>query len=611
MTSFKKLYKQGASLLCLSGAAVLVLAACSDFSDYNEARTDAAATGNQTLWENIRQNSQLSDFAALVQKAGFDDELNQSHYYTVWAPLNGTFDPSELQQLGNEALLKQFVQNHIADYGHNATGELNERVHMLNGKSYNFVGQGTYTFDNVPVATANQPSSNGVMHLMSGAAVYYPNLYDFVTDDQMSAGKNIDSLRAYFQKYEYSYLDENASVVGPIVDGVQTYIDSVMVTENIMSRNLNAMLEKEDSSYIFLMPTNEVWKKSYDRIKNYYKYISNTAAQSITDQGVGSEPLTYTVDDVAYLQDSITKLSMVSQLIFSNNDGYNQWVEGTPSYLGSDTLRTTTSNKLSNPRDILNPAFEHERLTMSNGQARVLDSIAIHPWEWYAPERSFSARTNLARVATGNTHMMNVTLRGFDGYEFAKNGSLRYVWAEPNGGYSKPEMTIYLPNILSTTYDLYCVFVPEAFDMTNATNLPNRVNFVLNYCDETGALKEYTFLNDSEENLTAFSEYLETVRANNPSLPAVADNNTNRTTFRGFSNDPLKVDTVYFGRFTFPVSYAGLGTNSAQICPNIKITSPMSVFNRTLLAAFSRDIRVAAIIAKPVELVEFEESNKQ
>ena len=69
MTSFKKLYKQGASLLCLSGAAVLVLAACSDFSDYNEVRTDAAATGNQTLWENIRQNSQLSDFAALVQKA--------------------------------------------------------------------------------------------------------------------------------------------------------------------------------------------------------------------------------------------------------------------------------------------------------------------------------------------------------------------------------------------------------------------------------------------------------------------------------------------------------------------------------------------------------------
>jgi hypothetical protein len=90
----------------------------------------------------------------------------------------------------------------------------------------------------------------------------------------------------------------------------------------------------------------------------------------------------------------------------------------------------------------------------------------------------------------------------------------------------------------------------------------------------------------------------------------VPDNATNRTTIRGFSNDPMKVDTVYIGRFTFPISYYGLGTNSAKICPNIKISSPMSVFNKTLMAGFSRDLRIAAIIAKPLEYVNFEESNK-
>jgi len=598
--------------MTMMAAGLLTATSCTEFSDYNEARTDVVATGNQTLWDNIRQNAQLSEFAALIQKAGFDDELSQSHYYTVWAPLNGTFDTSTLQQLGNQALLKQFVQNHIADYGHNATGQLNERVHMLNGKSYDFVGNNTYQFADVQISTANQPSSNGVMHLMQGATVYYPNLYDFVTDDQLSAGKGIDSLRAYFKKYEFTYLDEKASVVGPIVNGVQTYIDSVMITENILSRNLNASLEQEDSSYTFLMPTNDVWNKSYDRIKNYFKYISNTAAQSISDQGIAKDPLVYAVDDVAYLQDSITKRAIVHNLVFSNNDGYNQWVEGTPSYLGSDTLRSTTRTKLSNPKEILNPAFLHDKVTMSNGFARVLDSIAIYPWESYVEEQSYNTRSNLARVATGNTHNLNVTFQGFEDYEFAKNGSLRYVWAEPNGGYSKPEMDIYLPNILSTTYDFYCVFVPEMFDKSGSeAYLPNRVNFSLSYCDETGALKEYTFLDESEENIAAFSAYLDSVRAKNEKLPAVADNNTNRNTFRGFSNNPLKVDTVYFGRFTFPVSYYGLGTNSAMICPNIKITSPMSVFNKTLLAAFSRDLRVAAIIAKPVELVEFEESNKQ
>ena len=210
---------------CLVGCGCAVAISCTEFSDYNEARTDAQASGNQTLWENIRQNSQLSEFAALIQKSGFDKELSQTQYYTVWAPLNNTFDVASLQKLDNNALLQQFVYNHVAAYGHNASGALNERVHMLNGKSYDFTGTGSYTFGGVNISQANQPSNNGVMHIMNGATVYHPNLYDFLTDNQLSAGKGIDSLRSYFQKYEYAYLDENASVIGPIVDGVQTYID--------------------------------------------------------------------------------------------------------------------------------------------------------------------------------------------------------------------------------------------------------------------------------------------------------------------------------------------------------------------------------------------------
>ena len=216
-------------------AAGLLAASCTDYSDYNEVKGDPAVSGNLTLWENIRQNAQLSDFASLVQKAGFDDELSQSHYYTVWAPLNGTFDASACMQLDDASLLRQFVLNHIADFGHHATGQVNERVRMLNGKSYSFVGSGTYTFDERVVSQPNQPSSNGVMHVMDGAAVYLPNLYDFVTDSMVSAGKGIDSLRSYFKRYEQTYLDENASVVGPIVNGVQTYIDSVMVTYNTLT----------------------------------------------------------------------------------------------------------------------------------------------------------------------------------------------------------------------------------------------------------------------------------------------------------------------------------------------------------------------------------------
>lgn len=598
------------------------LTACTDFDDYNETRTDALASGNLTLWENIQQNSQLSDFAALVKKAGFDDELSQSHYYTVWAPLNGTYDAAALQQLGDQALLRQFVLNHVADYGHNATGNISERIHMLNGKSYNFTGQASYTFDNVEVSQPNLPSINGVMHMLNGAAAYYPNLYDFITDEQLSAGKNIDSLRNHFKRYELTYLDVDASVVGPIVNGVQTYIDSVMITHNLLNDMLDAQLEQEDSSYTFLMPTNSMWNKGYERIKSYYNFIPTTASQAFVEVNrtvsISNTPNTYVIDDVNYLTDSLTKRAMLQNLVFSNNDGYNKWVEGDATYLGSDTIRTTNRSKLSNPREILASSFQVEKVPMSNGYARLMDSIAIYPWESYAPEHSYGAVQNVARVATGNSHNINVSFvgTGWDKYEYAKNGSLRYLWAEPNGGYSKPEIDLYMNNILSTTYDFYCVFVPQRFDQTVNSSLPNRVNFSINYCDETGALKEYTFLNETEENKEWFrnyTNYVDTAVVGNKwaNKDVIADNASNRSTIYGYSNNPNKVDTVYIGRFTFPVSYAGLSTNATPICPNIKITQPMSVFNRTLMAAFSRDLRVAAVLAKPVELVEFEESNKQ
>jgi hypothetical protein len=40
-------------------AGMLTAASCSDFKDYNEAPKDALPAGNQTLWQNIQQNSEL------------------------------------------------------------------------------------------------------------------------------------------------------------------------------------------------------------------------------------------------------------------------------------------------------------------------------------------------------------------------------------------------------------------------------------------------------------------------------------------------------------------------------------------------------------------------
>ena len=570
------------------------LFSCSDFDDYNKEVSDATATGNLTLWENIQQNTQLSDFKELVSRAGFDDKLNTSHYYTVWAPVNGSYDAAVLRKLGNEALLKQFVLNHVADYGHNASGTINERVHTLNGKSYDFTGSTTYTFDDIAVSQANLPSNNGVMHLLDGMAQYYANMYEYVTDSSLSVGKGIDSLIHHFKRYEVIRLDEQNSVVGPIVDGVQTYIDSVLIVENVLlgRDGLRAELDEEDSTYTMLLPTNKAWVNTYNRIRPYYNYLPTTKAQGYITQNNKTERTgLVSVDiDAEQMKDSLTKRMLTQNLVFSNNNGYNQWLNGNahPAY-GSDTLFTTTRNKLSNPKDILGQA--KEKVKMSNGIGYLTDSLAIYSWESYAPEITVWPRmaNSRAHVVNGNGHSVHViNPAAWTGELFQQNPY--YYWLEPTGPYAIPELRLYLDNVLSATYELYCVFYPNIVTTdSSVVRQPNRVSFTLSYCDADGSMKDYVFENQNADSVASFKERF-------PSAAEKPDY------YNAYENDPTKVDTLHIGQFTFPVCYYGLSTDNDRISPNLKITTPFNAFDRELMAAYARDLRIVAIILKPVEM---------
>ena len=103
-------------MMKLLGAAFFVLhssffISCSDWDDHYEADNSILSSQQATLWENIRSNGNLSEFASLLQKAGYDEVLNASQTYTIWAPANGSFDYNVLNGYSKERLQKEFVQN--------------------------------------------------------------------------------------------------------------------------------------------------------------------------------------------------------------------------------------------------------------------------------------------------------------------------------------------------------------------------------------------------------------------------------------------------------------------------------------------------------------------
>lgn len=570
--------------MMLAAGGLITAASCSDFDDYNTAWEDSSnPAADLTLWENITSDSNLSTFAELVQKAGFDDELAESHYYTVWAPQNSALVGSEYLTADSATLITKFIQSHIADYSHVATGEWDEDVIMLNTKVFDFVGAGTYTLDGVDV-TAEQASVNGMLYTLDGLATYRPNVYQYIYECE-----DADSVAKFFQKYEYSVLDEENSVEGPMVDGKPTYVDSVMDTYNSILNSMRAKVESEDSSYSMLLPTNKAWISQYEKISSYLNYLATTTVQdlsSTTETTLSKIPTTSVTIDNEFYQDSLTKMKLVNPLVFNNNTWYNKWtVDDSAEY--SDTIYTTTGKKFSNPREILAQTISKEQ--MSNGWTYVVDSLAFQTWEYLAGENDIYPSSDYqARIIGGTSYSYTVDYSGSEelldsiGFDPSEQGSkLRYVIIQPSGSYSKPELDIFLPNVYSTTYSFYCVFVPN-LDGYTTDQMPNRVNFALNYCKANGSVADWLFSSDGAENPASSKQ-------------------------QPFENDYTKLDTIYLGDFTFPVAYEGIGDD---YMPNLKITSPFSVFTGYGKTR-TRDLRIAAIIMRPVDYVEYLEETNQ
>lgn len=563
-------------------AGMLSATSCTDFDDYNEARHDANPSADQTLWANISSDSNLTHFASLLKKAGYDKVLNSANSYTVWAPVDGALDLAQYENMDSAQLVLEFVKNHVANYNYVVSGTWDEpkRIRMQNDKAFDFVSNGTCTFDGINVVAKNLMGSNGVLHKIEGVAKYFPSLSAFLSDTTKSHAAGVDSLSAYYRKYNISYLDEDRSVVGPIVDGKQTYIDSVMVVYNSLADRLRARVSNEDSTYVFFMPTNQVWNKELEKAKKYYAFKEKIPYQAVDNAGNLTDQI-MTVSKLNYLRDSLAHEDLVEMLTFSANNGYNKGlIDGQV----GDTLQSTSRLKYSDPKNLLNQVVaKHE---MSNGYAYVIDSMAFHPWDTYSREMTVEAGIGtVLKVSLGSGSRTSKTYTN----DRRDSRTYRFYYVQPSGT-SSPVLDMQLPNVKSDTYNIYAVFAPGYTATSTALDtLPNMYKFTLHY-SQTGNnvtnTSTWRFSSDGVENPSSETKQ----------QAFIIDNSyAHRTDATGM----LLADTVLIGKMTFPVSYYGTGVG-----PNLQVKVPyMTKANRE---KYSREIRLISVILRPVVKDEYE-----
>lgn len=493
----------------------LAFGSCTDVWNSHYDMDNQKQIADKTLWEEIASRPELQGFADCLKQYGYDEVLDGDQIYTIFAP-QGTIDVAGLTE---NKVKEEVLNNHIARFTHSANGAtVDKDVMMLNEKLINFTKVGDdYTFGDATLTGMNIIAKNGVLHIISEQVPFFFNVWEYLTTDSAFSG-----ISKYMYSFDEKELDEESSVEGPIVNGLQTYVDSVVVTYNMLHYMLGE-LNNEDSTYTMILPTNKAWNAAYARIAPYYTYHKK---HEFRDS----------------LQEYYTKLGIVKDLIFSHT------MQGDM----QDSLLSTSGNVFYNPFDYLLTGYSsyEEGVVCSNGKVFVTDSLYHNPWDsWHSRLKIEGERVNGHAVKESTTIEYRRNLKSTDSL-YTKVSGREYLELVPKQSSSATEIDFNIWNTLAATYDIKVVFLPQQMATDRSIGIkPNHLAVSLSYLDDQGRTKK-TNLAVAKDSLLV---------------------------------DPYKIDTVHVGTFTFPVSTYGEEKSSITLNVKSAASSRDKTKSRTML----------------------------
>lgn len=412
--------------------ALLMTAACTKEWDdhYDEKSFDLP---NKTVTGYLRENPELSTFYNMLEITGYDSILDASQSYTVWAPRNNALNGLEMN---NTELVTKTVRNHIARSRITTSGIDNSFIRMLNSKYVSFAkDQSGYTFGDNYISEANQPTKNGLVHVLDGYAPYVYNLWEYIGETN-----RLDSLREYLYGQSQIVFDaENSIEIGTNENG-QVIYDSAFVISNPVLDRLGA-IDAEDSTYTAIMPDNNAWNEAYSRIERYYNFPNDAG---------GVER-----------QKDMTRFTVVQDMLYRGR------ISEPEQY---DSLTSTYGNVFHSPGELFK-GLDFESL--SNGLAYVAGQMPFPDTTSWFKEIKVEAESSFGRSNSGG----NIFTRSSFGTAYTASDNY-YILVDPTT--TSPAVEFSIPNTLSAKYNIYCVFVPAK--IVNPNNLtPTKAKFQLTY----------------------------------------------------------------------------------------------------------------------------------
>lgn len=610
--------KHGMSMAVAILSALFINTACTDDWDdhYKDNGTNA---GKTSILDKIREDSDLDDFCEvldsmnIVDKYGnlvnFADSLfNQSRVYTLWAPIDGTFEKEQWLQMlvadengkkpDRDKVLARFVGSHVADYLKVASDTLQEDnfVLLINQKMVPFVGGQdstlTYTFDGLEITEKNIRVSNGIIHKVGGSVGYSLNIWEYIED-----AVNADSVAQFLYSFNKSEFNPNLSIEGPTVAGDKTYVDSVFTNSNQWLKLYGDKTEagfgdisKEDSSYLVFVPSNNVWNEMIPEIEKLFKiHTPKTSKISETDYATAKAA-----------NDSLCRYyarkSLLNHIVFSNNDQPTPGVGHVTQQTVRDSLLSTYTGgkrRLFAKADLMTGVIDSVQL--SNGTFYLKDNFNFSPFYlWHdtikveAENSSYQGKTygggNSGFTKSGKEtgHVTKIVSK-YDLHQSIdsanRENNLIYVELEGLSKSSNQSMTWTIPEVLSGSYYVGVVVVPAHV-----------------------ASKDTTAHTLSKPNLLDL-----TLSANEGKEGSDGKPKAKFADATGLSNDPTGIDTVWISekndptvrrKIKFPCCEYGLSKDMFTVTLEVKNAVKRQ---ESWDAIYDRKLRVDLVILEPVE----------
>ncbi len=420
---------------------------------------------DKTLYEVIVGDPDLTDFVEVVNACGAhcaDSLFNQSRVYTVWAPVNGTFNKDSIiaetvaDSTGNsnrDLVLRSFVEAHVANHLVAANGTLDDdnTVLLLNNKNAIFAGdyKNGYTFSGVSLDpnNTNIRMKNGLLHKIVSPSEYKYSIWEYMKiahDDTWS----IDSVAQYLYSYNVTEFNEGQSIAGPIVNGEQTYIDSVFTTSNDWLDPWRGVgnINNEDSTYIVYVPTDELWEKMVKKAEAHYNYDFSFANMTEATKIERDSLRRYNarLNNLKYMTYSVNEQKHVA-----SSDS------AMPAYRGGKRALFAKADLEKNV------VFEKE---LSNGIFKVVNAMPYKPTDLWHDTISLEGENQ----AMWNYTELPEEIEVLTAYKSQLNKDSMLLGAEVSGGayfsYTKEAANtakFKIPKVLSAKYHVAIIFVPK------------------------------------------------------------------------------------------------------------------------------------------------------